>query len=101
MASVAELKLPIPPTVDTVGNLGLAGNPYIRNEARKTQIPLDYIRLVWPDSCWSYHVSDLNFDSVNVRVSVFIAKEAAYGISVISSGRCNGISGITIPLLSV
>jgi len=48
MARVAELKLrnssccPFPHTVDTIGNLGLAGNPYIGHEAQKIQIPLDY-----------------------------------------------------------
>jgi hypothetical protein len=33
--------------------------------------------------------------------SLFIAMEAAYGISVINDGGRNGISGILIPLLSV
>jgi hypothetical protein len=33
---------PFPHTVGTIGNLGLAGNPYIGHEAQKIQIPLDY-----------------------------------------------------------
>jgi hypothetical protein len=89
-------------TVDTVGNPGQAGNPYIGMRPRRPKTPLDYISWFGQNRAEGYHVPDRNFDRVNLRASVFIAKEADCGISVISNGRCKGISGIPIiPLLSV